>query len=65
MGLVAKHALEQGEASDGLLKGILYIHGPWEKWVPAVLVVLTVGPEISPNLLYLPLSLSVGLGVIS
>ncbi len=38
--------------------------GPWEEAVPAVLVVMTVGPEISPNLLNLPLSLAISLGVI-
>ncbi len=31
----------------------------------AVLVVMAVGPEIPPNFLYLPLSLAVGLGVVS
>ncbi len=38
--------------------------GPREEAVPAVLVVMTVGPVISPNLLNLPLSLAVSLGVI-
>ncbi len=34
---------------------------PWEEAVPAVLVVMTVGPEMSPNLLNLLLSLTVSL----
>ncbi len=64
-GLVAEYALERGEAGGGLLEGILCILGPREETVPAVLVVMTVGPEISPNLLNLPLSLAVSLGVIT
>ncbi len=34
---------------------------PWEEAVPAVLVVMTVGPEMSPNLLNRLLSLTVSL----
>ncbi len=47
-----------------MLEGILCILGPREEAVPAVLVVMTVGPEISPNLLNLSLSLAISLGVI-
>ncbi len=64
-GLVAEYALEGGEAGGGLLERILCILGPREEAVPAVLVVMAVGPEIPPNFLYLPPSLAVGLGVIS
>ncbi len=64
-GLVAKYALEQGEAGGSLLEGILCILGPGEETVPVVLLVMTIGPEISPNLLYLPFSLSISLGMIS
>ncbi len=46
-------------------EGVLCILGLSEEAVPAVLVVMTVGSEVSPNLLYLTLSLAVGLGVIS
>ncbi len=49
------------EAGGGLLEGIVCILCPWEEVVPAVMVVMTVGPEISPNL---PLSLAISLGVI-
>ncbi len=64
-GLETKYALERGEARGGLLGGIMCILGPREEAVPAVLVVMAVRPEIPPNLLYLPLSLAVCVGVIS
>ncbi len=59
-----KYALERGEAGGDLLGGILCILSPWEEVFLAVLVVMTVGPEISPNLLNLSLSLAISLGVI-
>ncbi len=58
-GLEAEYALEGGEAGGGLLEGILCILGSGEEAVPAVLIVMTVGPEISSNLLNLPLSLEI------
>ncbi len=63
------YALERGEAGGDLLGGILCIlylsiYSPWEEAFLAVLLVMTVGPEISPNLLNLSLSLAVSLGVI-
>ncbi len=64
-GLVAEYALERGESCGGLPEGVLCILGPGKETVSAVLVVMAVGPEIPPNFLYLPLSLAVGLGVVS
>ncbi len=45
-GSVAEYALERGEAGGGLREVIFCILGPRKEAVPAVLVVLTVGPEI-------------------
>ncbi len=61
--LVAEYALERSESRGGLPEGVLCILGPGKETVPAVLVVIAVGPEVPPYLLYLPLSLAVGLWV--
>lgn len=63
--LVPEYALKRGKADGHLPEGVLCILGPQEEAVSTVLVVITVGPEISPYLLDLLLSLAIGLGVIS
>ncbi len=47
------------------MKRILCILGPRKVLAPAVLVVMTVGPEVAPDLLDLPLSLAIHLQVVS
>ena len=63
--LVTKYALERGEPSGGLAKRVLCIFCPGEVLAPAVLVLVAVRPQVSPNFLYLVLSLAVGLWVVT
>ncbi len=46
-------------------KGILRILGPWEEAAPAVLVFLTVCPEVASEFLDLTLSLAIRLGMVA
>lgn len=47
------------------MQGVLCILGTWNLGTSAVLEVVAIGPQVSPDLLNLTLSLAVGLWVIS
>ncbi|XP_016397843.1 netrin receptor DCC-like, partial [Sinocyclocheilus rhinocerous] len=64
-GLVTKYALERCESGGVLSEGVLCILGPWEEAGPAVLVILAVCPDVTPEFLDLALSLAVSLGMIT
>ncbi len=64
-GLVAEYAVQRCESRGGLPEGVLCILGPGKETVPTVLVVIAVGQDIPLNFLNLPLSLAIGLGVVS
>lgn len=61
----SQHTLEWSEASGGLSEGILGVIHPGKELAPAVLVLVAVGPQVSPNFLDLALSMAIVLGMVA
>lgn len=63
--LVPEHALKWSKIVSGLAKGVMGMLDPVKETVPAVLLLVAVGTQVSLDLLDLALSLSIGLRVIT